>query len=127
MQSVGLNASTYSSTAGRLAIFDGTGNPDAADFRYIVSQLNASVVISGLPPAAGALDDPPGQDPSSAGIWTGNYSQLLQIGPNLAALHIEQLSWSQVTVRVLYNDTAQHSLPIVLNLLSNALYRMNGM
>lgn len=101
-------ATGTASTVNRLAIVDNTHNPDAADFRYIVAQLNASAV-------AVTLDD-----------FGGNYSLLLDVAPHLGAMVVNGLSWSSVNVTAMYNDTTQHSLPIVMNLLSNALYRMNG-
>lgn len=112
VRSVALDADTYAEAssvgANRLAVVDNTHNPDAADFRYIVAQLNASSV-------AESGDD-----------FAQNYSQLLGMAPHLGAVIINGLSWSSVDVTAMYNDTAQHSLPIVLNLLSNAIYRMNG-
>lgn len=118
-----LNGSTYTGAAGRLAVYDATGNPDGADFRYIVAQLNGTTTTT-----TAMMED--AATATSAELesewWGGNFTQLLAVEPHMGALRVEALSWSQVTVRALYNDTAQHSLPIVLNLLSNALYRMNG-
>lgn len=112
VRSVALDADTYAEVAvigaNRLAAVDNTHNPDAADFRYIVAQLNATSL-------AETGDD-----------FARNYSQLLGMAPHLGAVVVNELSWSSVDVTAMYNDTAQHSLPIVLNLLSNAIYRMNG-
>lgn len=114
VRSVALDADTYAEAAAgganRLAVVDNTHNPDTADFRYIVAQLNASAVA-----LRGDGD----------GV-AANYSQWLSVAPHLGAVVVNGLSWSSVDVTAMYNDTAQHSLPIVLNLLSNAIYRMNG-
>ncbi|XP_055600772.1 cholesterol transporter ABCA5-like isoform X2 [Uranotaenia lowii] len=56
--------------------------------------------------------------------FTGNFSLLLDIAPHMAAFNINSISWTNVSITTLYNDTTQHSLPIVLNLISNTLLRV---
>lgn len=105
MRSIALDSATYPADTSRMAIYDNTHNPDTADFQYIINQLNRSIELT---------DE-----------YNGNFSQLLDIAPHMGAFVVNGLSWSSVAVTALYNDTTQHSLPIVMNLLSNALYRMN--
>ncbi|XP_058130067.1 cholesterol transporter ABCA5-like [Anopheles ziemanni] len=56
--------------------------------------------------------------------YNGNFSLLLDIAPHMAAFNVNIISWSNVSITTLYNDTAQHSLPIILNLISNTLLRV---
>ncbi|XP_053669271.1 cholesterol transporter ABCA5-like [Anopheles marshallii] len=56
--------------------------------------------------------------------YNGNFSLLLDIAPHMAAFNVNVISWSNVSITTLYNDTTQHSLPIILNLISNTLLRV---
>lgn len=56
-------------------------------------------------------------------IYDGNFSMLLEIAPHMAALNINTYNLPQMSVTAIYNDTMQHSLPIIVNFISNALYR----
>ncbi|XP_055532678.1 cholesterol transporter ABCA5-like [Wyeomyia smithii] len=56
--------------------------------------------------------------------YSGNFSLLLEMAPHMAAFNVNTISWSNVSITTLYNDTTQHSLPIILNLISNTLLRM---
>ena len=56
--------------------------------------------------------------------FSGNFSSLLDIAPHMAAFNVNVISWSNVSITTLYNDTTQHSLPIILNLISNTLLRV---
>ncbi|XP_029731356.2 cholesterol transporter ABCA5-like [Aedes albopictus] len=56
--------------------------------------------------------------------YNGNFSLLLDIAPHMAAFNINSISWTNVSITTLYNDTTQHSLPILLNLISNSLLRL---
>lgn len=103
MRSIVLDNTTYDQENGRIAVHDSTVDENG-DFGYMVKMLNRSTVVSEE--------------------YDGNFSNLLAIAPNLGAFDIKMLSWSNVSVTAFYNDTTQHSLPIVLNLFSNALYRM---
>lgn len=58
--------------------------------------------------------------------YNGNFSLLLNFAPNMGAFNINLQNLSNLTITVLYNDTTQHSLPILLNLLSNSLLKMNS-
>lgn len=57
-------------------------------------------------------------------VFNGKYSSLI----NLTKTHIAAFNFTRmdvcknVTVTVLYNDTAMHSLPVALNMLANAIY-----
>ncbi|KAI7815451.1 ABC subfamily A member [Rhyzopertha dominica] len=57
-------------------------------------------------------------------VYDGNYSKLLEIGPHMAALNINVYDISHFSITIVYNDTAQHSLPIILNIINNVLYRI---
>lgn len=103
MRSIVLDNNTYDQENGRIAIHDSTVNENG-DFEYMVQMLNRSTDVSEE--------------------YDGNFSNLLDIAPHMGAFDVKMLSWSNVSVTALYNDTTQHSLPIVLNLFSNALYRM---
>lgn len=54
--------------------------------------------------------------------YDGNYSELLEISPHIAAINVTSLT----DMIVLYNDTTQHSLPVILNMISNTFYRLYG-
>ncbi|EAT44278.1 AAEL004331-PA [Aedes aegypti] len=56
--------------------------------------------------------------------YDGNFSLLLDIAPHMAAFNINSISWTNVSITTLYNDTTQHSLPVILNLISNSLLRL---
>lgn len=56
-------------------------------------------------------------------MYNGNFSLLLDISPNMAALNVNVFKDPEYNFTVIYNDTAQHSLPILINLISNAMYR----
>lgn len=55
--------------------------------------------------------------------YDGNFSLLLDIAPHMAALNINVFEYPDYSITVMYNDTVQHSLPVVINLISNGLYR----
>lgn len=58
--------------------------------------------------------------------YNGNFSHLLNFAPTLGAYNYNFLSLTNISITVLYNDTTQHSLPILLNLLSNTLLNINS-
>ncbi|KAL7012162.1 hypothetical protein ACKWTF_014662 [Chironomus riparius] len=55
--------------------------------------------------------------------FTGSYALFLNFTPHMAAFNFTSATCSNMTLTVLYNDTAMHSLPVALNILSNAIYR----
>lgn len=55
--------------------------------------------------------------------FTGDYAAFLNVSPHTAAYNFTSATCSNVTLTVLYNDTAMHSLPVALNILANAIYR----
>lgn len=55
--------------------------------------------------------------------YDGNFSRLLDIAPHIAAFNINSFEYPNYSITILYNDTQQHSLPVVINLVSNAFYR----
>ncbi|XP_017782555.1 PREDICTED: ATP-binding cassette sub-family A member 5-like [Nicrophorus vespilloides] len=57
-------------------------------------------------------------------FYDGNFSLLLDIYPHMAALNVNSFSYPDVSLTLIYNDTMQHSLPIMINLISNAIYRL---
>ena len=58
--------------------------------------------------------------------YDGNYSELLNISPHIAAINFTSLTDTNISLIVLYNDTTQHSLPVILNMISNTFYRLYG-
>lgn len=42
----------------------------------------------------------------------------------MGAFNVNTLAYDEAIMTLLYNDTCQHSMPIILNLLNNVLYRM---
>jgi ATP-binding cassette subfamily A (ABC1) protein 5 len=63
---------------------------------------------------------------SSVDLYNGNFSLLLDLAPHMGALNINMWEKPDFSITTIYNDTAQHSLPIVINLLSNAFYRLEN-
>lgn len=55
--------------------------------------------------------------------YDGNFSGLLDIAPHTAAFNINKFDYPEYSITILYNDTEQHSLPVVINLISNSFYR----
>lgn len=63
---------------------------------------------------------------SFVNLYNGNFSLLLDLAPHMAALNVNVWEIPEINITTIYNDTAQHSLPIVINLLSNAFYRLEN-
>lgn len=55
--------------------------------------------------------------------YNGSFPNLLHVAPHFAALNISDYNPSRFNVTVVYNDTMQHSLPILMNILTNSYYR----
>jgi len=55
--------------------------------------------------------------------YDGNYSSLLELKPHIAAFNVNVFNENAWEITAIYNDTTQHSLPIMVNLLNNAIYR----
>lgn len=55
--------------------------------------------------------------------YDGNFANLLNIAPHVAAFNINDYNLPRFNLTVIYNDTMQHSLPILMNILSNTYYR----
>lgn len=55
--------------------------------------------------------------------YDGSFVELLQRAPHMAILNVTDYNYSRMNFTVMYNDTMQHSLPIVLNVFTNALYK----
>ncbi|KAK9876012.1 hypothetical protein WA026_011128 [Henosepilachna vigintioctopunctata] len=56
--------------------------------------------------------------------YNGNFSLLLEMKPHMAAVNINSFDYPDYSMTVIYNDTYQHGLPVVINFISNALYRL---
>lgn len=104
MRSIILDNNTYGSSGTKIAMYDHTGS-NTTDFDTFTSELARTAIIN--------------KD------FNGNFSMLLQISPQMGAFNVNMLTYSGAAITALYNDTFQHSMPIILNLLSNALYSMN--
>ncbi|XP_046683568.1 cholesterol transporter ABCA5-like isoform X3 [Homalodisca vitripennis] len=64
-------------------------------------------------------------DPANNTLMVESYNSLLETKPWLGVLRIAQMyNPDKIDVTVLCNDTLQHSLPIILNLFSNSMYRI---
>ncbi|XP_076233119.1 cholesterol transporter ABCA5 [Calliopsis andreniformis] len=70
------------------------------------------------------LVDRIGQDVRSVEDYYGNFANLLKIAPHMAAFNITEYSPKKIDLTIAYNDTMQHSLPILVNLLSNIYHRL---
>lgn len=55
--------------------------------------------------------------------YDGSYKELLNRAPNMAIINITDYNLSRMNFTILYNDTMQHSLPIVMNIFTNAYSR----
>jgi len=55
--------------------------------------------------------------------YDGDFVNLLNIAPHMAVFNIHDYSLPDFNLTVIYNDTMQHSLPILMNILSNTYYR----
>lgn len=56
--------------------------------------------------------------------FDGGFVTLLNVSAHMAAINITSFTDTNITMTVLYNDTTQHSLPVVLNMITNAIYRV---
>lgn len=70
------------------------------------------------------LIDSIAQDAKHIEEYDGSFANLMNIAPHIAAFNITDYSLPQLNLTVTYNDTMQHSLPILINILSNAYYRL---
>ncbi|KAI2474243.1 ATP binding cassette (ABC) protein subfamily A member [Diabrotica virgifera virgifera] len=98
-KSLVLNLTTYPSMP--IAVHNGS---DANVDDFLIQLLDLGVDV---------LDD-----------YDGNFSSLLNIAPHMVAFNVNRFDYPDYSVTVLYNDTEQHSLPIAVNLINNALYRL---
>ncbi|KYQ59358.1 ATP-binding cassette sub-family A member 5 [Trachymyrmex zeteki] len=64
------------------------------------------------------------QDAKHIEEYDGNFANLMNIPPHIAAFNINDYNLPRLNLTVTYNDTMQHSLPILINILSNAYYRL---
>ncbi|XP_035731949.1 ABC transporter A family member 1-like isoform X2 [Vespa mandarinia] len=64
------------------------------------------------------------QDVKHIDEYDGNYVNLLKSAPHVAAFNINDYSFPKMNLTIVYNDTMQHSLPILLNVLLNTYYRL---
>ncbi|XP_032674925.1 ATP-binding cassette sub-family A member 5-like isoform X2 [Odontomachus brunneus] len=64
------------------------------------------------------------QDAKYIEEYDGDFANLLNIAPHIAAFNINSYSPPRMNLTVVYNDTMQHSLPILVNILSNAYHRL---
>ncbi|XP_020292793.1 ATP-binding cassette sub-family A member 5-like [Pseudomyrmex gracilis] len=64
------------------------------------------------------------QDVTLIEEYDGSYADLLTIAPNLAAFNISNYDMPQMALTITYNSTMQHSLPILVNILSNTYHKL---
>lgn len=55
--------------------------------------------------------------------YTGTFAGLLDNAPHMAVFTIADFNLTKMNITIAYNDTMQHSLPVVLNIFSNTLYK----
>ena len=60
-------------------------------------------------------------DPNS-NLKLGEITDLVNIKPNIGAIVVEECC-EEINLTIAYNDTTMHSLPVMLNIVNNALYR----
>ncbi|CAG9814922.1 unnamed protein product [Phaedon cochleariae] len=99
MHPLALNSSTYGETS--IAVL----NEQEVDLYSFYTNLNMLGV-------------------TSLTSYDGNFSSLLYAEPHMAALVIDEFQYLKYSITVLYNDTQQHSLPIIINTINNAIYRL---
>lgn len=63
------------------------------------------------------------QDVKHIEEYDGNFANLLNIAPHIAVFDISDYNLPRINLTVIYNDTMQHSLPILMNIISNTYYR----
>ncbi|KZC11898.1 ATP-binding cassette sub-family A member 5 [Dufourea novaeangliae] len=56
--------------------------------------------------------------------YNGDFANLSKVAPHMAVFSINKYSEGKIDLTVAYNDTMQHSLPILINSLSNTYYRL---
>lgn len=69
------------------------------------------------------LMDSIAQDTEHIEEYDGNFANLLNIAPHVAVFNVNDYNPPYINLTVIYNDTMQHSLPILINILSNTYYR----
>lgn len=55
--------------------------------------------------------------------YDGTFFDLLRRAPHMAIFNVTDYNFSRMNFTIMYNDTMQHSLPIILNVFTNAFYR----
>ncbi|KAK4878287.1 hypothetical protein RN001_010793 [Aquatica leii] len=56
-------------------------------------------------------------------LYNGSFPLLLDIAPHMVALNINQWELPNINITLIYNDTLQHSLPIIVNIIDNTIFR----
>ncbi|XP_046604475.1 cholesterol transporter ABCA5-like isoform X2 [Neodiprion virginianus] len=56
--------------------------------------------------------------------YDGSFVDLLHVAPRMAAFNINDYDIASLNLTMMYNDTMQHSLPILVNIISKAMYRL---
>ncbi|KAI4488532.1 hypothetical protein M0802_011535 [Mischocyttarus mexicanus] len=64
------------------------------------------------------------QDIKHVDEYDGNFINLLKTAPHMAAFNINEYNFPKMNLTIVYNDTMQHSLPILLNVLLHTYYRL---
>ncbi|XP_043490128.1 ABC transporter A family member 1-like isoform X1 [Polistes fuscatus] len=70
------------------------------------------------------LMDGMNQDVKHIDEYDGNFVSLLKSAPHMAAFNINEYNFPKMNLTIVYNDTMQHSLPILVNVLLNTYYRL---
>lgn len=63
------------------------------------------------------------QDVNYVEEFKGKYADLLDMAPHMAVLNINSFDNEHMNLTISYNDTMQHSLPVLANIISNSYLR----
>lgn len=63
------------------------------------------------------------EDVEDVDEYDGNFVDLLHAAPHMAAFNVNDYNLASLNLTMMYNDTMQHSLPILVNIISKAMYR----
>lgn len=64
------------------------------------------------------------QDVNHMEEFKGKYADLLDMAPHMAVLNINSVDNEHLNLTITYNDTMQHSLPVLANIISNSYLRL---
>lgn len=138
MRSIVLDNNTYAKDGARIAVHFRDYFGDVADSSlFKLKDFDQSVLLAPYD-ASDYVDDAIDNDATlnfpvfideltkmtEVDDYDGGFASLLNISSHIAAINVSSFTDKNITLTVLYNDTAQHSLPVVLNMITNAIHRV---